>query len=87
MPLAETLAAVDEEEPHPLEIAGESRSADATWARVGAHVLVVTSWTSVLDTLQRAAGDDAVEQDVLQLRGLTDRIDKEAFSPLTSRVS
>ena len=66
-----------------LEIAGESRSADATWARVGAHVLVVTSWTSVLDTLQRAAGDDAVEQDVLQLRGLTDRIDKEAFSPLT----
>ena len=65
-----------------LEIGDESRAPDATWARVGPHVLAVRSWTSVLDTLQRAAGDPAVEQDVLQLRGLTDRIDKEAFLPL-----
>jgi hypothetical protein len=66
-----------------LEIGDESRAADATWAQVGPHVLSVRSWTSVLDTLQRAAGDPAVEQDVLQLRGLTERMDKEAFPPLT----
>ncbi len=45
-------------------------------------MLAVTSWTSVLDTLQRTADDPDVEQDVLQLRGLTDRIDQEAFPPL-----
>ena len=66
-----------------LEIGDESRAADATSARVGHHVLAVTSWTSVLDTLQRAAGEPSVEQDVLQLRGLADQIDKEAFPPLT----
>ena len=66
-----------------LEIGVESPAADATWARVGPHVLAVRSWTSVLDTLQRAARNPAFEQDVLQLRGLTDRIDKEAFLPLT----
>ena len=62
---------------------GTNREPDATWARVGHHILAVTSWTSVLDTLQRAAGEAAVEQDVLQLRGLADQIDKEAFPPLT----
>lgn len=66
-----------------MEIEGESRTADATWGRVGHHVLAVTSWTSVLDTLQRTADDPTVEQDVLQLRGLTERMDKEAFPPLT----
>ena len=66
-----------------LEIGDESRADDATWGRVGHHVLAVMSWTSVLDTLQRAANDPAVEQDVMQLRGLTDRMDKEAFPPLT----
>ena len=65
-----------------MEIGSESRTADATWGRVGHHVLAVTSWTSVLDTLQRAADTPTVEQDVLQLRGLTNRIDEEAFSPL-----
>ena len=65
-----------------MEIEGESRTADATWGRVGHHVLAVTSWTSVLDTLQRTADDPSVEQDVLQLRGLTDVIDQEAFPPL-----
>ena len=66
-----------------LEIGDESRADDATWGRSGRHVLVVTSWSSVLDTLQRAADDPDVEQDVLQLRGLTERMDKEAFPPLT----
>ena len=66
-----------------LEIGNESGTADAIRGRAGHHVLAVMSWTSVLDKLQRAAGEPAVEQDVLQLRGLTDRIDKEAFLPLT----
>ena len=66
-----------------LDFECESRADDATWARLGTRVLVVTSWTSVLDTLQRAASEVALAQDVLQLRGLTDRIDKEAFPPLT----
>ena len=66
-----------------LEVGEESRAADAIWARVGPHVLAVRSWTSVLDALRKAAGDPAAEQDVLQLRGLTERIDKEAFPPLT----
>ena len=70
------------EDSRELDVGPESRTDDAVWARVGARVLVVTSWTSVLDTLQRAAADVAVEQDVLQLQGLTYRIDREAFLPL-----
>ncbi len=66
-----------------LELGDESPADGATWVRVDPHVLAVMSWTSVLDTLQRAARDPVVEQDVLQLRGLTDRLDKEAFLPLT----
>ena len=64
-----------------LEVGLESRAGEAIWAPVAARVLVVTSWTSVLDKLQGAA-DDVTGQDVLQLQGLTDRIDREAFPPL-----
>ena len=65
-----------------------SRDGDAIWARAGSHVLLLASWAYVLDGLRRAAENPAVEQDVVQLRGLTDRMDREAFLPFdTSEVT
>ena len=55
---------------------------DIAWARVGARILLLTSWSQVLQALQRAAEDPAIEQDIIQLRGLTDRMEREAFLPL-----
>ena len=59
-----------------------SRDGDAAWARVGNRVLLVVGWRYVLDALRQAAQDDAVEQDIAQLRGLADRMEEEAFLPL-----
>ena len=55
---------------------------DVAWARVGARILLLTSWSQVLQALRRAAEDPAIEQDITQLRGLTDRMEREAFLPL-----
>lgn len=54
-------------------------------ARVGSRTLVLTSWSHVLDVLQRAAaagGHAAVEQDIVQLQGLTERMNSDVFPPL-----
>ena len=55
---------------------------EATWARTDRRVLVVASWTYVLDTLRRGAGDPEVQQDILQLQGLAERMEDEAFLPI-----
>lgn len=66
-----------------IDLGDESfRDGDAAWARAGNRVLLVVGWRYVLDALRRATRDDAVEQDVAQLRGLADRMEAEAFLPL-----
>ena len=60
-------------------------SGAVTWARVDCKALLATSWAHVLQGLLNAAhsGDhDDIRHDVLQLRGLTDQMDAEAFLPL-----
>ena len=55
------------------------------WSRVGRKTLLITSWTHVLEGLLDAAhaGEhDSIRQDILQLRGLTNRMDAEAFLPI-----
>lgn len=54
------------------------------WARVDGHVLAVASWTYMLDALRRGAEDPAVEQDIVQLKGLANRMEEEAFLPLSA---
>ncbi len=47
--------------------------------------MLISSWGSILDTLQRTAseiGDTSEMQDIVQLRGLSDRMDVEALPPL-----
>ena len=54
-------------------------------ARAGSKTMMLTSWKHVLETLVDAAhsgGHDAARDDILQLKGLTDRMDREAFLPL-----
>lgn len=47
--------------------------------------LLMTSWASLLDRMERqadAAGETAAKADIKQLRGLTDRMDGDAYLPL-----
>ena len=55
------------------------------WARVGCKTMLITSWKYVLEVLldaARSGGHDTIRQDILQLQGLTSRMDLEAFLPL-----
>ena len=54
------------------------------WAWSGPRCLAITSWTHVLNGLALAALDDpAMQQDIAQLRALTEQMDaEEAFLPL-----
>ena len=55
------------------------------WSRVGRKTLLITSWTHVLEALLDAARSgehDSIRHDILQLRGLTSRMDSEAFLPI-----
>ncbi len=48
------------------------------------HRLLLTSWASLLEQMRKrvkSVGDIAVEADIQQLRGLTDRMDADAFLP------
>ena len=65
-----------------IEVADESPPNEAVRARVGPRVLLVASWAYVLDSLQRVTADSAIEQDIVQLRGLAKRMETEAFLPL-----
>ncbi len=58
---------------------------NVTWSRVGHKILLITSWTHVLQRLLNTAeaeGHESIYQDILQLRDLTSRMDLEAFLPV-----
>ena len=65
-----------------IEVEDEAPTNEAVRARVGPRVLLVASWAYVLETLQRVAEHPAVEQDIVQLRGLAKRMETAAFLPL-----
>lgn len=65
-----------------FEVKDHTSPQEAVWARVGPRVLLVASWAYVLETLQRVAENPAVEQDIVQLRGLAKRMETAAFLPL-----
>ncbi|MGY1825980.1 hypothetical protein [Blastococcus sp. SYSU DS0541] len=65
----------------------ETTTAELRHAAVGhGHVLAMVSWRALLNVLTAAAtaaGDQTAAADLDQLRGLCDRMDSEAFHPLT----
>ena len=68
-----------------VELAAESKADNITWARAGHRTLAITSWKHVLATLEHAAkaeGHTALQQDIVQLRGLTDQMNSDEFLPL-----
>ena len=65
-----------------IEVEEAPPTDEAIRARVGARALLVTSWAYALETLQRVTEDPAVEQDIIQLRGLAKRMETAAFLPL-----
>ena len=70
---------------HEIVLARESRTKDITWARVGKRTMAITSWKCILERLRQAAnavGNEALEQDIAQLRGLTEQMDTAEFLPL-----
>ena len=81
----------------PFKLSEESTTADLCRIRVApieqdyARTLVLTSWRRVLEALQHAAaGDVALEQDVVQLRGLTETMRwdaSETGADQTARVT
>lgn len=63
----------------------EWQDAAGNHARIGGKTMLVASWGRVLERLLDAAysgGHDDLRRDILQLRGLTDQMDAEAFLPL-----
>ena len=65
-----------------MDAPGES---NVTCSRVGCKAMLVTSWAHVLEGLldaARAGEHDSIGHDILQLQGLTSRIDAEAFLPI-----
>ncbi len=63
-----------------LDLAEESRAADRRRIRVAKRTMLITSWGRVLDALQKVAaerGRSAIEQDIVQLRGLTERVNAD----------
>ena len=65
-----------------VDAPGES---NVTCSRVGCKAMLVTSWAHVLEGLldaARAGEHDSIGHDILQLQGLTSRIDAEAFLPI-----
>ena len=68
-----------------VELESESTAGSITWARAEHRTLAITSWKHVLGTMEQAAdigGHLALQQDIIQLRGLTDRMNTGEFLPL-----
>ena len=65
-----------------IEVEEAPQTDEVIRAPVGARALLVTSWAYALETLQRVTQDPAVEQDIVQLRGLAKRMETAAFLPL-----
>ena len=52
------------------------------------HVIAVTDWNSLLNVIETeldATGDYRIKSDVIQLKGLCDQMDEEAFLPLNPK--
>ena len=76
------------EEQHQLTInsdmpmSGEARSVSVG---TNGHTMMMTSWRAVLEQMESRAGnagDSGVVTDISQLRGLTERMDTDAFLPI-----
>ena len=68
-----------------IELDSETRSNVGIAARSGRRTLAITSWKHVLERLRQAAisaGHSMIEQDIVQLRGLTDQQNTDEFLPL-----
>lgn len=66
-----------------ITLKSETRGDAMSWARAGQRTLAITSWKHVLETLERSAdGNSVLQQDIVQLRGLTNRMNVDAFLPL-----
>ena len=68
-----------------VELASESSVDAMTWARTDSRILAITSWKHVLEAMERAAvagGHSELQQDIAQLRGLTDEMNAAEFLPL-----
>ena len=68
-----------------IDLTDEAKTDDISWSRTGNRILAITSWKHVLAQLQQAAsagGHEAIEQDIIQLRGLTDQQNTAEFLPL-----
>ena len=59
----------------------EERTGDLIFARAGGTVVAAISWGQLLATLESAAEKKATRRDIAQLRGLTDRMEREGFLP------
>lgn len=59
----------------------EERTGDLVFARAGGTVVAAVSWGQLLATLESAAEKKATRRDIAQLRGLTDRMEREGFVP------
>ena len=68
-----------------LEWANTFGAGSVKGARVGRKAMLIASWKVVLERMLHAAcsaGHDTVRDDILQLQGLTGRMDLAAFLPL-----
>ena len=68
-----------------IDLTDEAKTDDIAWSRSGNRILAITSWKHVLARLQQAASAgalSAIEQDINQLRGLTDLMNTAEFLPL-----
>jgi len=68
-----------------IEIDSETRSNVGIAARSGTRTLAITSWKHVLERLRQAAVSarhSMIEQDIVQLRGLTDQQNTDEFLSL-----
>lgn len=59
----------------------EERTGDLMFARAGETVVAAISWGQLLATLESAAEKKATRRDIAQLRGLTNRMEREGFLP------
>lgn len=62
----------------------EERTSDLVFARAGETVVAAVSWGKLLATLESAAEKKATRWDIAQLRGLTNRMEREGFLPFRS---
>lgn len=62
----------------------EKHTHDLVFARAGGTVVAAVSWGKLLATLESAAEKKATRWDIAQLRGLTNRMEREGFLPFRS---